>query len=127
MKFYLSRAVIALGLGASLWVGSVSSFAAPQQQSKDQGQSKDQTTSQSPSSATQQKQSNNATDKAKPSSSPQTTQASSKKPLSVGEDPNMIGKRNINKGIWAGGILGAKGIDSEVRMGRMLAAQVDKE
>jgi predicted Zn-dependent protease len=39
----------------------------------------------------------------------------------------MIGKRHINKGIWAGGILGAKGIDTEVKMGRMLAAQVDKE
>jgi len=39
----------------------------------------------------------------------------------------MIGKRNINKGIWSGGIIGAKGIDSEVRLGRQLAAQVDKE
>ena len=36
MKFHLSRAVVATGLGASLWLASVSSFAAPQQ-SKDQG------------------------------------------------------------------------------------------
>jgi predicted Zn-dependent protease len=39
----------------------------------------------------------------------------------------MIGKRNINKGIWSGGIIGAKGTESEVREGRMLAAEVDKE
>lgn len=113
MKIHLSRAVIAFGLGASLWLGTVSSFAAPQQ-TKDQDQSS--TKSQS-------------TKKDEKSSSTQapTQTASSKKPLSVGEDPTMIGKRNINKGIWAGGILGAKGVDSEVRMGRMLAAQVDKE
>jgi hypothetical protein len=125
MKFHLSRAVIAFGLGASLWLGSVSSFAAPQQ-SKDQGQAKDQTAQQSSQSTTQQQSNTSATDKAKPSSSPQTT-ASTKKPLSTGEDPEMIGKRNINKGIWAHGILGAKGTESEVKMGRMLAAQVDKE
>ena len=31
MKMHLSRAVTAIGLGASLWFGSVSAFAAPQQ------------------------------------------------------------------------------------------------
>jgi hypothetical protein len=123
MKFHLSRAVIAFGLGASLWIGSVSSFAAAQQ-SKDQGQTKDQTTPQS-QSTDQQKQSTDSTDKAKASSSPQTTTAASKKgPLSPNEDPEMIGKRNINKGLW--GKLAA-GTDKEVKMGRMLAAQVDKE
>src|SRR6476660_7668130 len=113
MKIHLSRAVIAFGLGASLWLGTVSSFAAPQQ-TKDQDQSSTQSQS---------------TKKDEKSSSTQapTQTASSKKPLSTGDDPTMIGKRNINKGIWAGGILGAKGIDTEVKMGRMLAAQVDKE
>jgi peptidase M48-like protein len=111
MKIRLSRAVIALGLGASLWFGSISSFARAQQ-TKDQDQSSKQ-------SQTGQKD--------KDTTQTSTQQASSKKPLSVGEDPTMIGKRNINKGIWAGGILGAKGVDSEVKMGRMLAAQVDKE
>ena len=119
MKFHLSRAVIAFGLGASLWVGSVSSFAA-QQQSKDQGQTKDQTTQQSSQSTSQQKQA--TPQQATP---PATTQ--DRKPLSPGEDPEMIGKRNINKGIFAHGPLGAKGTESEVKMGRMLAAQVDKE
>jgi cytoskeletal protein RodZ len=122
MKFHLSRAVIAFGLGASLWIGSISSFAAPQQ-SKDQGQTKDQTTQQSSQSSTQQTPS--STDKAKATSSPQTTQASAKRqPLSPNEDPEMIGKRNINKGLW--GKL-ASGTEKEVKMGRMLAAQVDKE
>jgi beta-barrel assembly-enhancing protease len=116
MKFHLSRAVIAFGLGASLWVGSVSSFAAPQQ-SKDQGQTKDQTS--------QQQQSSTSSTDNKPVATSQTT--TSKKPLSTGEDPEQIGKRNINKGIWAHGPLGAKGTESEVKMGRMLAAQVDKE
>ena len=123
MKFHLSRAVIAFGLGASLWIGSVSSFAAPRQQSKDQGQSKDQTSQQSQSSS--QQPSTNSKDNAKPTSSPQTTQASAKKaPLSPNDDPEMIGKRNINKGLW--GKLAA-GTEKEVKMGRMLAAQVDKE
>lgn len=120
MKFHLSRAVIAFGLGASLWVGSVSSFAAPQQ-SKDQGQTKDQTSQQKQSSSPSTAPS---TDN-KPAATSQTT--TPKKPLSTGEDPEQIGKRNINKGIWAHGPLGAKGTESEVKMGRMLAAQVDKE
>ena len=38
MKIHLSRAVIAFGMGAGLWLGTVSSFAAPQQ-TKDQDQS----------------------------------------------------------------------------------------
>ena len=121
MKIHLSRAVIALGLGASLWFGTVSSFGA-RQQTKDQDQSSTKSqTNQQTNQPTNQKDQKSTTTQAP------TQQASNKKPLPVGEDPTMIGKRNINKGIWAGGILGAKGIDSEVRMGRMLAAQVDKE
>src|ERR1043166_4332885 len=111
MKIHLSRAVIAVGLGASLWFGTVSSFAAPQQ-TKDQGQSSS-TTSQS----SQSDQKSNATQA--PAQQP-----SKKGPLATNEDPEMIGKRNINKGLW--GKLAA-GTESEVKMGRMLAAQVDKE
>jgi len=137
MKFHLSRAVTAFGLGASLWFGSISSFASPQQskdaspqQSKDQGQTKDQTqqsqpTSQDKQSSSQDKQSSApANDKSKPASTPQTAQSTTKKTLSPNEDPEMIGKRNINKGLW--GKL-ASGTEKEVKMGRMLAAQVDKE
>lgn len=117
MKIQLSRAVTATGLGVSVWFGSISAFAA-QQGSQDQSQTQSQTKTQS---QTQQDASKNS------KTTPQQPAPASRKPLSTGEDPNMIGKRNINKGIWSGGILGAKGIDSEVRLGRQLAAQVDKE
>ena len=118
MKIHLSRAVVATGLGVSLWFGSIAVVAAPQQ-------SKDQT--QTPATQSQTSQSQTAkTDQKSTTQQPQPT-ASNGKPLSTGEDPTMIGKRNINKGIWAGGIIGAKGTESEVRLGRQLAAQVDKE
>jgi predicted Zn-dependent protease len=52
------------------------------------------------------------------------TAKSTTKPLSASEDPNMIGKRNINKGIIAG-MSGST--EKEVRLGRELAAQVDRE
>src|SRR3954454_14057703 len=110
MKMHLSRAVVALGLGASLWFGAISSLAAPLQ-NKDQDQS-------STKSQTGQKD-----QKSSPPQAPAQT-ASAKKPLSPNDDPEMIGKRNINKGLW-GKI--AAGTESEVKMGRMLAAQVDKE
>jgi len=115
MKIHLSRAVTAIGLGVSLWVSSIAALAAPQQpQSKDQpqGQSQPASAQTGPNSGT--------------ANAPEQS-ASNKKPLSTGEDPTMIGKRNINKGIWSGGIIGAKGTEAEVREGRMLAAQVDKE
>src|SRR5437016_10414958 len=111
MKFHLSRAAIAVGLGASLWFGSISALAAPQQ-TKDQTQN---TSTQTPSTPQDQKSS--------PTSTPE-QQAKKGGPLSTNEDPTMIGKRNINKGLW--GKLAA-GTESEVKMGRMLAAQVDKE
>jgi len=118
MKFHLSRAVVAIGLGASLWFASVSSLAAPQQ-SKDQGQTKDQTQqTQSTTSSTSKTQSPNNPQTAQP------TVAKKGGPLSPNDDPEMIGKRNINKGLW--GKLAA-GTEKEVKMGRMLAAQVDKE
>src|SRR6267143_7094514 len=114
MKSHLSRAVTAIGLGLSLWVTTVATLAAPQPQDQTKGQ--DQT-----SQSTAQK------DTSKDKSSQPAPQTSSNKTLSTGEDPTMIGKRNINKGIWSGGIIGAKGTESEVRLGRQLAAEVDKE
>ncbi len=68
----------------------------------------------------QEQQSATATSQDKQSTKP----ASSGKPLSVNEDPNMIGKRNINKGI------GAKlsgSTEKEVRLGRQLAAEIDRQ
>src|SRR6266849_3468811 len=112
MKIRFSRAVTAIGLGISLWVGSIAAMAAPQQP-KDQSQQKTQP------AATKTDPKAQTTD---PKAAPQ--QAASNKTLSTNEDPTMIGKRNINKGLW--GKLAA-GTDKEVRAGRMLAAEVDKE
>jgi hypothetical protein len=111
MKFHLSRAVVATGLGVSLWFGSITAIARPQQ-SKDQNQTP---TTQSQTAQTDQKST---------TQQPQQTASVKKGPLSPNEDPNMIGKRNINGGLW--GKL-ASGTEKEVKMGRMLAAQVDKE
>src|SRR5687767_11020646 len=110
MKHSLSRAVIALGIAMSLWLTSVAAVAAPRRM-QDQN-----------SSSSQQKDKDK---NAKPQ--PATTQTARTKPLSTSEDPAMIGKRKINKGIWAGGIIGAGGTESEVKLGRQLAAQVDRE
>src|SRR5260221_68228 len=118
MKVRFSRAATAIGLGISLWVSSVAALAAPQQ-TKDQtpGQNQSatpQTGQQAPSKDTQAS--------SKDTKAPQ--QQASNKTLSTNDDPNMIGKRNINKGLW--GKLAA-GTDKEVKAGRMLAAEGDKE
>jgi|ERR1051326_4646609 predicted Zn-dependent protease len=116
MKSCFSRPATAIGIGASLWFGSLAAFAAPQQA---QTPAQDQTTTQTPSAPAQTDQK----DQKPATPAPQQT-AANKKPLSTNEDPTMIGKRNINKGIWG---KMAAGTEKEVREGRMLAAQVDKE
>ena len=115
MKVRFSRSVTAISLGVSLWVSSVAALAAPQQP-------KDQSQGQTQSATPQTGQQSQGTAAKAPEQ-----QASNGRPLSTNEDPTKIGKRNINKGIWSGGILGAKGTEAEVREGRMLAAEVDKE
>jgi len=115
MKSHLSRAVTAIGLGMSLWVTTVAALAAPQTQDQTKGQDQ---TKQSPA-----QKDKTASDK---TSQPATPPVNNR-PLSTNDDPTMIGKRNINKGIFAHGILGAKGTESEVKIGRQLAAEVDKE
>jgi predicted Zn-dependent protease len=102
MNSRLSRAVIATGIAFSVWMTSTAALAGPRQ-TQDQNQS----------SKSQQK------DKDK-----QSQQPTSSKPLSTNEDPTLIGKRNINKGIW-GRMAG--GTESEVKLGRQLAAQVERE
>lgn len=106
MKHSLSRTAIALGIAMSLWLTSVAAVAAPRR------------TQDQKSSSSQQKDKDNA----KPQ--PATTQTARNKPLSTNEDPTMIGKRNINKGIWG---KMASGTESEVKVGRQLAAQVERE
>jgi len=53
-----------------------------------------------------------------------TTIARSNKPLATNEDPNMIGKRNINHGIIA---KMSGSTEKEVRQGREAAAEVDRQ
>ena len=104
MKSRFPRMATAIALGSSLWLGSIVAFARPQQP-QDQNQS---TTTENTKNQTSQ---------------PQTTQSTSKKSLPTNEDPTMIGKRNINHGIWA---KMAGGTEKEVRLGRQLAAEVDR-
>jgi predicted Zn-dependent protease len=104
-----SRVVTALLLSASLLAGSVVSLAqttteTPKPQEKTQGTSK--------------------TDTSNPTKAAPTKPAGSQKPLSTNEDPSMIGKRNINKGIIA---KMSGSTEKEVRLGRELAAEVDRQ
>jgi predicted Zn-dependent protease len=104
-----SRLVTALVLVSSLLAASVASFA----QTTDTKTDKSKQTDQSTASAKKD------TSKALP-----TLPAGSGKPLSVNEDPAMIGKRNINKGIIA---KMSGSTEKEVRLGRELAAEVDRQ
>lgn len=100
-----SRIATALALVASLLgssLGVLAQTAQPQEQAKTKTEAK--------------KDSKEQQKTAKP--------AASNKTLSTSEDPNMIGKRNINKGIIAS-MSGST--EKEVRLGRELAAQVDRE
>ena len=47
-----------------------------------------------------------------------------KRPLSPNEDPRLIGKRNINTGIWA---KMSGSLEKEVALGQQLAAEIDRE
>lgn len=109
-----SRLVTALLLTSSLLAGSVAGFA----------QTNDKSKTEQPQSTTQ------STDTAKADASKDaskkvpTTTPGSNKPLSVNEDPAMIGKRNINKGIIA---KMSGSTESDVKLGRELAAEVDRQ
>ena len=100
-----SRAVIGLVLTSSLLASSLTALAQTTQ-SNNQTQDKAATkTDQTQSAAT-------------------TSVARSNKPLATNEDPSMIGKRNINSGIIA---KMSGSTEKEVRLGRELAAEVDRQ
>ncbi len=102
-----SRLATALLLSASLFGGSIVSLAQTTTEAKKtQEQKQDAKTSASTTQTT-----------AKP--------AAAKKPLSTNENPALIGKRNINKGIIVPKI--TAGTEKEVRIGRELAAEVDRQ
>ena len=88
-----SRAMTALVLAASLLAGSMAAFAQTPTKSPEQNQT-------SNSTQTDPK----TTQASTPATTPTTanpTIARSTKPLSTNENPDMIGKRNINTGIIA--------------------------
>jgi beta-barrel assembly-enhancing protease len=97
-----SRAVTALVLTSSLLGGSLTVLA---QTSQSNTQNKDNSAKAAPTQAA-------------------SSTTKSNKPLSTNEDPSMIGKRNIN-----GGIISkmSGSTEKEVRLGRELAAEVDRQ
>src|SRR5215213_3380781 len=66
-------------------------------------------------------------DKSKTEKQPAAIQTDGKKPLAPNEDPNLIGKRNINSGgdkFW-GWLGGSK--EKEIQLGRQLALEVEQQ
>jgi Zn-dependent protease with chaperone function len=122
-----SRLAMALLLVSSLLAGSVASFAQTPSQTQESQDKKTTSTQKSQdkketSTETQEtKDLNQAASKVLPAIP---TKAPDARPLSTNEDPNMIGKRNINKGIIA---KMSGSTEKEVRMGRELAAEVDRQ
>jgi predicted Zn-dependent protease len=118
---------MALLLISSLLAGSVASFAQTPSQTQESQDKKTTSTQKSQdkketSTETQEtKELNQAAAKVLPAIP---TKAPNSKPLSTNEDPNMIGKRNINKGIIS---KMSGSTEKEVRMGRELAAEVDRQ
>jgi len=106
-----SRLVAALLLVSAMLAGSVTSFAQTPETAAKAQQPND----------TAQATAANKKDTNKPAPA---TPATSNKPLSVNEDPAMIGKRNINKGIIA---KMSASTEKEVRQGREAAAEVDRQ
>jgi len=103
-----SRLVTALVLASSLLASSVVSLA--------------QTQTQDTTSKQQSQPAQTATPAKKDTPKPATPVST--KPLSVNDDPAMIGKRNINKGIIS---KMSGSTEKEVRLGRELAAEVDRQ
>ena len=112
-----SRATSAFVLTASLLLSSVAAVAQTSTPKPDDQAAK---TTQTP--AEDKKTDDKKAAKATTTTTP--TTAKSNKPLATNEDPAMIGKRNINTGIFSkmGG-----SIEKEVRLGREAAAEVDRQ
>jgi beta-barrel assembly-enhancing protease len=103
-----SRVATALLLAGSLLTSSVAALAQGSTQPQEESSAK-------------QEQASAKTDKP---TLPAPAKVGAPKPLSTNEDPSMIGKRNINKGIIA---KMSGSTEKEVRLGRELAAEVDRQ
>jgi len=116
-----SRIATALVLVASVLAGSIAGLAQTTQSSTtSQAPAASPTQSPAQASVKSQTKADNKKD-AKQTTAPAT---SANKPLSVNEDPSMIGKRNINKGVIA---KMSGSTEKEVKIGRELAAEVDRQ
>ncbi|HEX3252107.1 MAG TPA: M48 family metallopeptidase [Pyrinomonadaceae bacterium] len=122
-----SRATSALVLTASLLASSVAAFGQTStSKSTDQAQKTSQTQTQTATQPEAKPADTNATEaKTEQKATPATTAiAKSNKPLSTNENPDMIGKRNINTGLIA---KMSGSTEKEVRQGREAAAEVDRQ
>jgi len=120
-----SRATTAFLLAVSLLASSLAALAQTTQSTEQSQNSK--ATQTDPSKATQTDPSKAAqTDPSKTTPQTQAPPApkSSGKPLSTNENPDLIGKRNINSGIIA---KMSGSTEKEVRQGREAAAEVDRQ
>ncbi|HEX8475095.1 MAG TPA: M48 family metallopeptidase [Pyrinomonadaceae bacterium] len=115
MSRHFSRTMTALTLVASLWASSLAVVAAPQQQQPSQTQ----TAAQQPAAKTESKDKKDSKNQKTTATAP-----ANNKPLSEKEDPRLIGKRKINKGIIASM---STSLEKEVALGRQLAAEVDRQ
>jgi len=115
MNRYFSRLVIVMALTSSMLATSVAALS--------QTTTKGQDTSKTQSGQTQ-SQSATTTQDNRTTVPPVPTKAANAKPLSTNEDPDMIGKRNLNKGLIA---KMSGSTEKEVRLGRELAAEVDRQ
>src|ERR1700752_1941553 len=111
-----SRATSAFVLTASLLASSVAAVAQTASKPADQAQKTTDTQAEQKQTQTEQKPA--------AQTAPAATVVKSNKPLSTNEDPNMIGKRNINTGLIA---KMSGSTEKEVRMGREAAAEVDRQ
>src|ERR1051326_6315657 len=120
-----SRAMSALVLTASLLASSVAAVGQQTSTTKstDQAQKTSQTQTDKPTD-TQATDNGKATEAKTEQPKAQPVVAKSTKPLSTDENPDMIGKRNINHGIIA---KMSGSTEKEVRQGREAAAEVDRQ
>src|SRR4026208_1331566 len=118
-----SRATSAFVLTASLLASSVAAVAqtSTTKQGGDAAKTTQTPTTQAPPEMKAQSDPKAEQKKAQPAPVPV---RSSTKPLATNEDPNMIGKRNINTGIIA---KMSGSTEKEVRQGREAAAEVDRQ
>jgi hypothetical protein len=122
MHYRFSRSLVALGLISSLWAGSIGAVAAPLRR---QDAQKPAAARQTPAAKDKKDKQGGDDAQGEQVASAQPVASGAGRPLSEKEDPRLIGKRNINKGIFIPKLAG--GLDKEVSQGRQLAAQVDRE